>query len=198
MRWKLYLSALALLVLVSTAEAAGQQSSHQYACPQYNYPSQPCERSSLLEGYSPCDPAQRGPEAVKIRSLNECPAPTIWGYDYPYSFAYGTGLPYYVNHNWGAPGEICEYPALYPNGVPEPGIIYGDPENAMLTNFAYSYPFHGPVYSSCVPSPLFDYKSPAMETGAAVPEEGNKPVLGVSKSDLPVLSKYNDNTWSLL
>jgi hypothetical protein len=94
-----------------------------------------------------CNPALRGPEAVKIASLRENPAPTSWGYDMPYTYAYGTGVPYYVGHNYGMPsGAIYENPGNYPYGVPEPGVIYGDPENGMLMNYGYSYPFHGPTY----------------------------------------------------
>jgi hypothetical protein len=64
-----------------------------------------------------------------------------WGYDLPYSYAYGAGVPFYVGHNYGAPsGEIFENPALYPNGVPEPAVINGQPENAMDLNFSHSYP----------------------------------------------------------
>jgi hypothetical protein len=64
-----------------------------------------------------------------------------WGYDLPYTYAYGAGVPFYVGHNNGKPsGEIYEYPALYPDGVPEPSVIYGQPENAMDLNFTHAYP----------------------------------------------------------
>jgi|AGTN01.3.fsa_nt_gi hypothetical protein len=65
-----------------------------------------------------------------------------WGYDLPYSYAYGAGVPFYVGHNNGAPsGEIFENPALYPDGVARPSVIYGQPENAMDLNFSHAYPF---------------------------------------------------------
>lgn len=154
MRHVYLLAALALL-LVSTGLVGGQSG---YEFQLYNspycygnayYPG-PCFNSELPEElYDPCDPAMRGPEAVKIAALKECPVSTIWGYDYPYSMAYTAGAPRYVGHNYGAPsGQIYEFPALYPNGVPEPAIYYGDPEYAMLLNYGYSFPFHGPVYSS--------------------------------------------------
>jgi hypothetical protein len=86
---------------------------------------------------------------VKIAALKQNPSSTTWGYDYPYTMAYGTGVPFYVDHNYGVPsGAVHEFPALYPYGAPEPGIIYGDPENAMLMNYGYSFPFHGPVRQS--------------------------------------------------
>ncbi|WP_158308935.1 hypothetical protein [Methanocella arvoryzae] len=105
--------------------------------------------------YDPCDPAQRGPEAVKIAQLRECPASTTWGYEYPYTMAYGTGTPYYVGHNYGLPsGAIYENPANYPYGIPEPAVIYGDPEYAMFLNYGYSFPFHGPT-NLVVTGPLY-------------------------------------------
>ncbi len=65
-----------------------------------------------------------------------------WGYDLPYSYAYGAGVPFYVGHNNGEPsGEIFENPALYPDGVARPSVIYGQPENAMDLNFSHAYPF---------------------------------------------------------
>lgn len=121
MRWIQSLTCVALLLFIGHAAAAAD--------------------------YDPCDPAQRGVEAVKIAQLRACPSPTIWGYTMPYSFAYGAGTPFYVGHNYGMPsGAIYEFPALYPHGVPEPAAIYGDPEYAMLLNYGYSFPFHGPVY----------------------------------------------------
>jgi hypothetical protein len=69
-------------------------------------------------------------------------AATTWGYDLPYSYAYGAGVPFYVGHNNGAPsGEIYENPALYPDGPHEPDIIYGQPENAMDLNFSHAFPW---------------------------------------------------------
>ena len=69
-------------------------------------------------------------------------AAQVWGYDLPYSYAYGAGVPFYVGHNNGAPsGAIFENPALYPNGIPEPNVIYGAPENALVTNFSYAFPW---------------------------------------------------------
>jgi hypothetical protein len=68
-------------------------------------------------------------------------AASTWGYDLPYTYAYGAGVPFYVGHNYGAPsGEIYENPALYPNGMPEPYVIYGQPENALDLNFSHAYP----------------------------------------------------------
>ena len=65
----------------------------------------------------------------------------VWGYDLPYSEVYGAGVPFYVGHNNGAPdGTIYERPAYGPNGVAEPGLIYGDPEDALITNFSYAFP----------------------------------------------------------
>jgi hypothetical protein len=91
--------------------------------------------------FDPGDPAQRGPEAVKLAALKANPAPTTWGYDLPYTYAYGAGVPFYVGHNNGEPsGEIYQNPALYPDGVPEPSIIYGQPENALDLNFSHAYP----------------------------------------------------------
>jgi hypothetical protein len=109
-----------------------------------------------------CNPWLRGPEAAKIAQLRECPAPTTWGYDLPYTYAYGSGIPYYVGHNYGMPsGAIYENPANYPYGIPEPGVIYGDPEYAMLMNYGYSFPFHNPTYfvetgpvANCLGSPF--------------------------------------------
>jgi hypothetical protein len=68
-------------------------------------------------------------------------AAKVWGYDLPYSYAYGAGVPFYVGHNNGEPsGTIYENPAGYPDNIPRPGVIYGDPENALITNFSYAYP----------------------------------------------------------
>jgi hypothetical protein len=68
-------------------------------------------------------------------------AASTWGYDLPYSYAYGAGVPFYVGHNNGEPsGGIYENPASYSNGVPEPSVIYGQPENAMDLNFSHAYP----------------------------------------------------------
>jgi hypothetical protein len=68
-------------------------------------------------------------------------AATVWGYDLPYSYAYGAGVPFYVGHNNGAPsGEIYENPALYPDGIARPDVIYGQPENALDLNFSHAYP----------------------------------------------------------
>lgn len=124
MRWKVLLVSLALLLYFGQAIVLAN------------------------DGYDPaCDPAQRGPEAVKIASLKACPASTTWGYDLPYTYAYGVGNPYYVGHNYGAPsGAIYENPATYPYGVSEPGVIYGDPENGMLMNYGYSFPYRGQTY----------------------------------------------------
>ncbi len=42
-------------------------------------------------------------------------AAATWGYDLPYSYAYGAGVPFYVGHNNGEPsGGIYENPALNP------------------------------------------------------------------------------------
>lgn len=69
-------------------------------------------------------------------------AGAIWGYDLPYSYAYGAGVPFYTGHNNGAPsGEIYENPALYPDGVSEPDVIYGQPENALDLNFSHAFPW---------------------------------------------------------
>ena len=130
MRWKIIPLLLAMLLCISTIAVAE---------------------------LNDCDPATRGPEAVKIATLRDNPAPATWGYDLPYTMAYGAGIPYYVDHNYGVPsGAIYENPANYPYGVPEPGVIYGDPEYAMLINYGYSYPFTepdgpvvtGPTYGS--------------------------------------------------
>ncbi|HEY3272718.1 MAG TPA: hypothetical protein VGJ92_03090 [Methanocella sp.] len=68
-------------------------------------------------------------------------AASTWGYDLPYSYAYGAGVPFYVGHNNGEPsGDIYENPALYPNGISAPSVIYGQPENAMDLNFSHAYP----------------------------------------------------------
>ncbi len=81
--------------------------------------------------------------------------PQVWGYDLPYSYAYGAGVPFYVGHNNGAPsGAIFENPALYPNGVPEPNVIYGDPENALVTNFSYAFPWMNGLKYGGQPSPF--------------------------------------------
>jgi hypothetical protein len=120
MRWKYLLIGLALLLYLGPAVALA------------------------YEEYNPLsDPAQRGIEAVKIAALKENPCVTTWGYDYPYSMAYGMGVPRYTGHNYGMPtGAIYEYPSLYPYGTPDPYSVYGDPENALLMNFGYSFPFH--------------------------------------------------------
>jgi hypothetical protein len=69
-------------------------------------------------------------------------AAATWGYDLPYSYAYGAGVPFYVGHNNGAPsGEIFENPALSLGGGSDPSIIYGQPENAMDLNFSHAFPF---------------------------------------------------------
>lgn len=128
MRWKILVLGIALLLYCGMAVALAV---------------------ALADGsYDPlCDPAHRGPEAVKIASLRECPAATTWGYDLPYTYAYGAGVPYYTGHNYGMPsGAIYENPGAYPYGIPEPGVINGDPENAMLMNYGYSFPFHEPTY----------------------------------------------------
>lgn len=68
-------------------------------------------------------------------------AAKVWGYDLPYSYSYGAGVPFYVGHNNGEPsGDIYENPALYPDGVPEPSVIYGQPENALDLNFSRAFP----------------------------------------------------------
>lgn len=68
-------------------------------------------------------------------------AAKVWGYDLPYSYAYGAGVPFYVGHNNGEPsGAIYENPARYSDSFPLPEVIYGDPENALITNFSYAYP----------------------------------------------------------
>ncbi len=124
MRWKIVLIGLALLLCFGQMLALAQES------------------------YDPLsDPAQRGIEGMKIAALRETPCTTTWGYDYPYSMAYGMGVPRYVGHNYGMPtGAIYEYPALYPYGTAESATVYGDPEYAMLMNYGYSFPFHSGTY----------------------------------------------------
>ena len=78
---------------------------------------------------------------IIVAAVNGNGAASVWGYDLPYSYAYGAGVPFYVGHNNGAPsGEIFEHPAYYPDGIPRPDVIYGDPENALVTNFTYAFP----------------------------------------------------------
>lgn len=126
MRWKIAWIAIAVALLLFIVPAPGRAQDDFNAL---------------------CDPARRGPEAVKIASLRECPAASTWGYDLPYTYAYGSGVPYYTGHNYGMPsGAIYENPGAYPYGIPEPGVINGDPEYAMLMNYGYSFPFHGPTY----------------------------------------------------
>jgi hypothetical protein len=68
-------------------------------------------------------------------------AAATWGYDLPYTYAYGAGVPFYVGHNNGAPsGEIFENPAVYPNDVSDPSVINGQPENALDMNFSHAFP----------------------------------------------------------
>jgi hypothetical protein len=68
-------------------------------------------------------------------------AAAIWGYDLPYSYAYGAGVPFYVGHNNGATsGEIYENPVSYLGGASDPSVIYGQPENALDLNFSHAYP----------------------------------------------------------
>lgn len=133
MRWEVFIISVALLLNFGLPTAAEAGNGYGPRC--------------VPEQSGDCSPWQRGPEAVKIATLKECPAPATWGYDLPYTFAYGTGIPYYTGHNYGAPsGAIYENPGTYPYGVPEPGVINGDPEYAMLVNYGYAFPFHGPTY----------------------------------------------------
>lgn len=76
----------------------------------------------------------------------------VWGYDLPYSYAYGAGVPFYTGHDNGDPsGGIYEKPALYPDGAgaTDPAVIRGQPENAMDLNFSHAFPsMSGLIYGS--------------------------------------------------
>ncbi|HMK47061.1 MAG TPA: hypothetical protein VK436_10590 [Methanocella sp.] len=71
---------------------------------------------------------------------------TVWGYNYPYSMAYGTGVPYYTGHNNGeTSGNFYEDPVAEVPGASDPTRIIGDPENAMPINFTLAFPSMKPL-----------------------------------------------------
>ncbi|MCD1293389.1 hypothetical protein CUJ83_00050 [Methanocella sp. CWC-04] len=129
MRCKYLIAAIAMLIFSCSMVC---DASDSYAYPQYV----PCG-AVTYSGYGDGAGYCRQPDIKGDYSCGQ-----VWGYDLPYSFAYGAGRPYYIDHNYGVPSGMCwECPALFPNGVPEAGTFYGNPEYATLINYDLAYPF---------------------------------------------------------
>ena len=67
------------------------------------------------------------PAAARAVSGSGADGAQVWGYDLPYSYAYGAGVPFYTGHNSGEPsGGIYEQPARDIDGMFDPAVVRGD------------------------------------------------------------------------